>query len=58
MLIKNTDMKRLFFHLLPFLSLSVTDVLSQSDAPVLPGDRVAIVGNTFADQIRIHGYIF
>ena len=56
-LIKNTDMKRLFVHLLPFLFLSVTDALAQSDAPVLPGDRVAIVGNTFADQIRIHGYL-
>tara|TARA_R110002049_G_scaffold72490_6_gene187386 strand:+ start:68923 stop:70176 length:1254 start_codon:yes stop_codon:yes gene_type:complete len=24
---------------------------------VRPGDRVAIVGNTFADQLRIHGYL-
>jgi hypothetical protein len=24
---------------------------------VLPGDRIAIVGNTYADQLRIHGYL-
>lgn len=24
---------------------------------IQPGDRVAIVGNTFADQLRIHGYL-
>ena len=24
---------------------------------IRPGDRVAIVGNTFADQLRIHGYL-
>ncbi len=28
-----------------------------AEAPILPGDRVAIVGNTFADQIREHGYL-
>ncbi len=28
-----------------------------AEAPIQPGDRVAIVGNTFADQIRIHGYL-
>ena len=26
-------------------------------SPIRPGDRVAIVGNTFADQLRIHGYL-
>lgn len=32
-------------------------VAAASAAPVLrPGDRVAIVGNTFADQLRVHGY--
>ena len=24
---------------------------------IQPGDRIAIVGNTFADQLRIHGYL-
>lgn len=28
-----------------------------ADSPVQPGDRIAIVGNTFADQMRIHGYL-
>ena len=28
-----------------------------ADSPVRPGDRVAIMGNTYADQLRIHGYL-
>ena len=28
-----------------------------AESPIRPGDRVAIVGNTFADQLRIHGYL-
>lgn len=24
---------------------------------VRPGDRIALVGNTYADQLRIHGYL-
>ena len=28
-----------------------------NDSPIRPGDRVAIVGNTYADQLRIHGYL-
>lgn len=28
-----------------------------AESPVQPGDHVAIVGNTFADQLRIHGYL-
>ena len=28
-----------------------------AESPVRPGDRVAIVGNTYADQLRIHGYL-
>lgn len=27
------------------------------EAPIHPEDRVAIVGNIFADQIREHGYL-
>lgn len=25
--------------------------------PIRPGDRIALVGNTFADQLRMHGYL-
>ncbi|TWT46342.1 hypothetical protein KOR42_43810 [Thalassoglobus neptunius] len=28
-----------------------------SESPIQPGDRIAIIGNTFADQLRIHGYL-
>ncbi|EMI21708.1 membrane-bound dehydrogenase domain protein [Rhodopirellula maiorica SM1] len=28
-----------------------------AESPIRPGDRIAIVGNTFADQLRIHGYL-
>lgn len=28
-----------------------------ANPPVQPGDRIAILGNTFADQLRIHGYL-
>ena len=38
------------------LSLCVAHI-SSADAPIQPGDRIAIVGNTFADQLRIHGYL-
>lgn len=34
---------------------SVLPAFAQS--PIRPGDRVAILGNTFADQLRIHGYL-
>ncbi|MEO1529274.1 MAG: SGNH/GDSL hydrolase family protein [Planctomycetota bacterium] len=30
---------------------------SSADSPIRPGDRIAIIGNTFADQLRIHGYL-
>ncbi len=29
----------------------------KAESPIRPGDRVALVGNTFADQLRIHGYL-
>lgn len=38
-----------------FILLAVFGGLSLS-AQIRPGDRVAIVGNTFADQLRVHGY--
>ena len=28
-----------------------------ADPPIRAGDRIAIVGNTFADQLRVHGYL-
>ena len=28
-----------------------------AESPIRPGDRIAIVGNTFADQLRVHGYL-
>jgi len=40
----------LVFYLACFSSVS-------AESPVRPGDRVAIVGNTYADQLRIHGYL-
>jgi len=36
---------------------SVLAGLALADPIIRPGDRVAIVGNTFADQLRIHGYL-
>ena len=30
---------------------------SNADSPIRPGDRIAIIGNTFADQLRVHGYL-
>lgn len=30
---------------------------AKSDSPLLPGIRIAILGNTFADQLRSHGYL-
>lgn len=35
--------------------LSASAALAES--PIRPGDRIAIIGNTFADQLRIHGYL-
>lgn len=28
-----------------------------AEPPIHPGDHIAVVGNTFADQLRIHGYL-
>ncbi len=30
---------------------------AHAESPIRPGDRVAIMGNTFADQLRVHGYL-
>jgi len=47
-----------FSRPLPLLILALfwlAEVFAESS--VRPGDRVAIVGNTYADQLRIHGYL-
>jgi len=31
--------------------------LASAESPIRPVDRIAIVGNTFADQLRVHGYL-
>ena len=44
--------------LFPIAWSAMASPLAAADAaPIRPGDRVAIVGNTFADQLRIHGYL-
>tara|TARA_R110002096_G_scaffold86039_1_gene198388 strand:+ start:218 stop:1462 length:1245 start_codon:yes stop_codon:yes gene_type:complete len=48
-------MKRILFSL--FLAAGMPVASALAEAPIQPGDHVAIVGNTFADQIRIHGYL-
>ncbi|WP_345684368.1 SGNH/GDSL hydrolase family protein [Novipirellula caenicola] len=44
-----------------FWAVAVSTVSAESplppESPIRPGDRIAIVGNTFADQLRIHGYL-
>jgi len=30
---------------------------ARGQSPIRPGDRVALVGNTYADQLRMHGYL-
>lgn len=35
--------------------LAATSV--SAEPPIQPGDRIAIIGNTFADQLRAHGYL-
>ena len=43
--------------ILSILVAAATVTAAFAEAPIRPGDRIAIVGNTFADQIRIHGYL-
>ncbi|MFT4548368.1 MAG: hypothetical protein ACI9MB_002320 [Verrucomicrobiales bacterium] len=38
-------------------SLCIAASYAHAESPIRPGDRIAIVGNTFADQLRIHGYL-
>ncbi|MGK0186152.1 MAG: hypothetical protein ACI9R3_001935 [Verrucomicrobiales bacterium] len=39
------------------LSLCLAASYAHAESPIRSGDRIAIVGNTFADQLRIHGYL-
>ncbi len=43
--------------LLCFCSALVLVLSARAESPIRPGDRVALVGNTFADQLRIYGYL-
>ncbi|MCP4784649.1 MAG: SGNH/GDSL hydrolase family protein [Fuerstiella sp.] len=40
-----------------FLFCCLTATFAAAESPIQPGNRIAIVGNTFADQLRIHGYL-
>lgn len=45
-------------HLLPTAWLwLMCAAFTAAESPIRPGDHIAIVGNTFADQLRIHGYL-
>lgn len=47
-------------HRIGFVAFALALLLpaaALADAPIRGGDRIAIVGNTFADQLRTHGYL-
>ena len=44
-------------HLLPLVLFALLTPWARAQTPIRAGDRIAIVGNTFADQLRIHGYL-
>lgn len=44
-------------RLLPFISAVLLALPSGAESIVRDGDHIAIVGNTFADQLRVHGYL-
>ena len=39
------------------LAVGLIAPAAKAESPVRPGDRIAFVGNTFADQLRIHSYL-
>ncbi|MEM7385648.1 MAG: SGNH/GDSL hydrolase family protein [Verrucomicrobiota bacterium] len=39
------------------LAVSIASLSADDHAPIRPGDHIAIIGNTFADQLRTHGYL-
>jgi hypothetical protein len=45
------------YSIAAFLLCFLAATFAYADSPIKPGDRIAIVGNTFADQLRIHGYL-
>ncbi len=45
------------YRLIAFASFLFVGIKASAESPIRPGDRVAIVGNTFADQLRVHGYL-
>ncbi|MFK8113631.1 MAG: SGNH/GDSL hydrolase family protein [Rubripirellula sp.] len=49
-------MKHIAF-LFAYLACWLVATSAEAESPIQPGDRIAIVGNTFADQLRIHGYL-
>ena len=47
-----------FLRPLPLFILAFFPLAEASAGSFIrPGDRVAILGNTYADQLRIHGYL-
>ena len=50
----NTRLSTLLVATLGFL---IGGAAVHADSPIRPGIRIAIVGNTFADQLRTHGYL-
>ena len=46
-----------FHSIAAFLLCWLTATSGSAESLIRPGDHVAIVGNTFADQLRIHGYL-
>lgn len=50
-------MKRSFFLICLLLTSGWFAGRAMAEPAIRPGDRIAIVGNTFADQLRVHGYL-
>ncbi|NNJ26357.1 SGNH/GDSL hydrolase family protein [Alienimonas chondri] len=45
-------------HAVPAVLIWLTAAaFAAAEPPIRPGDRIAVIGNTFADQLRIHGYL-
>ncbi len=40
-----------------FSLVCILAATASAQSTIRPGDRIAIIGNTFADQLRIHGYL-
>lgn len=53
---RTTTPKRLSRWLSMLMALGCLYGTVAAEHPIKPGDRIAIVGNTFADQLRVHGY--